>query len=495
MPEAAANLEPQNNSLYQRAAEKLAGELLASQSYVKLSEADLRERGIIGIEESVADYVAREMHFDESLQAAALGMFCEEAPPPIDTSEVNQWEGKTLIPRDEEDQIRLTMLGVVEDTNLTEGVAKPEGLRRLVTGIVTEASILDLEGDSTADPEPFRKNVDTLMKLLDSEPEVMKLNGQRCWGVRIPKGPSDGSAVGFLAGMLMGNTVGDYIVVADPDRNAELSTLVFSDSELLKHMVKKNIRSAQSNLRTQVDNDLRTIGLDKNEKAKNRVAELNNPARVGFFDKLLNDASREEIEIIRVFRDRKDVETFEGERAFDPNRVGSESGETRFMVSKGENDELVFRWQGNETTWQTVQKDGRRVQQMVQTPKEFRARVRNNDGRLEYTDIGDAEDEAVWLEEPDYKHQNADRIFQLFRNIEVVTMEEWLEFGEKKGAPVARIVEDLRACSNSVEYANKFREYGIAHYPTTELIVNPGKRVNYVVDSTTLPPSKSSMYN
>lgn len=210
---------------------------------------------------------------------------------------------------------------------------------------------------------------------------------------------------------------------------------------------------------------------------------------------MLHDASREEIELIRVFRDRKDVETFEGERAFDSNRVGSESGETRFMVSKGENDELIFLWQGNETTWQTVQKDGRRVQQMVQTPKEFRARVRNNDGRLEYADIGGAEDEAVWLEEPDYKHQNADRIFQLFRNIEVVTMEEWLEFGEKKSIPAAKIVEDLRACSNSVEYANKFREYGIAHYPTTELIVNPGKRVNYVVDSTTPPPSKSSTYN
>ncbi len=491
MPEAAANLEPQNNNLYSQAALKLAGELLGEQSYTKLSERDLRDKGMIGHEETMADFVSREMRFDESLQPEALAMFCNEAPPPVDTTEVNQWEGKELFPRAEEDQVRLKMLGVVtDDENQVEASPKPEGLKRLVSGIVSEAAILDLDGDSTADPEPFRRNIDTLMKLLDSEPEVMTLNGQQCWGVHIPRETKDGSAVGFLAGMLMGPTVGDYIVVADPDRNAELSTLVFSDQELLRHMVKKNIRHAQSQARTKIDNELRTIGLEKYDEAKTKVNDMNNPARVGFFDRLIQDSVQGDIELISVFRDRKDVETFQGERQYDPNRVGSESGESRFMVSKGRANELIFAWDGNETTWETVEKDGKKIRQMVQTPKKLGARVRNNNGKLEYADLSGVENEVKWLEEPDYQSQNADKIHNIFRNIEVITMDEWLEFGEKKSEPVAQIIRGLNASASSVEYANKFREFGIAHYPTTEIIVNPGKKVNYVVDSTT-PPSDS----
>lgn len=197
MPEAQANLEPQNNNLYTEAASKLAGEILGEQSYVKLSEKDIRDKGMIGHEETMADFISREMHFDESLQPEALAMFCHDAPPPVDTLEVNQWEGRELFPRPVEDQVRLKMLGVLaEDENQVEAISKPEGLKRLVSGIVSEAAILDLDGDSTADPEPFRRNIDTLMKLLDSEPEVMTLNGQQCWGLHIPRETKDGSAVG-----------------------------------------------------------------------------------------------------------------------------------------------------------------------------------------------------------------------------------------------------------------------------------------------------------
>ena len=113
MLQESASLEPQKDNAYDQAAAKIAHELLESGSYAKLSEADLRSKGLIAKEESLFDYFYREMKFGESLQDIALLMFCNEAPPPIDTTEVNQWRNKEIFPRGREDELRLRYLGVL----------------------------------------------------------------------------------------------------------------------------------------------------------------------------------------------------------------------------------------------------------------------------------------------------------------------------------------------------------------------------------------------
>ena len=115
MAEASVDIEPPNNDLYRKSAEKLIYDMLASQSYVHLSEKDLRDGGLISPEETLTDFAFREMRFGDSLQPEALEMFCNTAPPPVDTAEVNQWKNKDILSKDEEDEIRLSMLGVISE--------------------------------------------------------------------------------------------------------------------------------------------------------------------------------------------------------------------------------------------------------------------------------------------------------------------------------------------------------------------------------------------
>ena len=120
MAEASVDIEPPNNDLYRKSAEKLIYDMLASQSYVHLSEKDLRDGGLISPEETLTDFAFREMRFGDSLQPEALEMFCNTAPPPVDTAEVNQWKNKDILSKDEEDEIRLSMLGVISEEKNNE---------------------------------------------------------------------------------------------------------------------------------------------------------------------------------------------------------------------------------------------------------------------------------------------------------------------------------------------------------------------------------------
>ncbi len=490
------NFDPKPNP-YSEVVEKLTTKIFDHQSFAKLSEGDLRVKGLIGQTETMGEFVRRQMRFDHSLQAEAFELFCATVPPPVDTKEVYQWREKKFFPRDLEDQIRLRSFEDDNDEEMNPQIQPPyEELRDFIRQIIANASVIEIDGESTVDPTFLRGDMDELLISFDSYPEVKVLNGQSRWCIRIPRYLNDTTADDDSVIILPPPfCASDYLVVADSDKASKLTTAVFSEPELLSFMLKKLIPDIQEMAKTKTEVDLYKIAFEKYQNASDEVEKLNNTVKTAFFDKLLNDAGTTDIELIKIVRDRKDVETLRGEASYDPDRVGSESGETRFSVTKGKAGELVFRWEGIDTVVERDTVDGVMQIKMVKTPKEFCAMVRNHNGILEFADGVDSEDEITWLEVPGSDSYGAKILHNLFLTIRVITVNQWLEDGERARTGYEEIIKVLSFCSNSIEYANKFRELGIAGYPTNELIVNPGKKVNFVIDSISPPPLVNSTDN
>jgi len=98
------------------------------------------------------------------------------------------------------------------------------------------------------------------------------------------------------------------------------------------------------------------------------------------------------------------------------------------------------------------------------------------------------------MDKIDHDYTELKPIYDLFNRIEVVSLEDWFQYGNKIIPDIQQTIKTLDSCQSSVEFINKLKEFSTSNYPKIELIVNSGKKINYVVDKTT-PPSKSSNLN
>lgn len=403
------------------------------------------------------------------------------ATPPIDTPEVNQWQNEVILPKNTEDEIRLRLLETTESHQLSGGLVKPNILRDFIGQIIADSSASDINGEKPADPDLYAKNIDMLMQLLETDPEVVDFNGKKCWSVSIPKIHPEND-VHFITAMFDILSAGNYIVVSDENKNSQLSSLIFTNKDLIGYMIAKKIQDIQLKLKVQLAELVRNV----TDKTKEIVKKINDPVRIGFFNRLLKDCDKQAIEIIKILRDRKDVAVFNGESQFDSNQRGKEREEFHFIVEKGYSDSLEFTWNVVRSELRTVIKDGRKIIELVDSSHQSRVFVRNNNGVLEYSNSGSDVQNKQWNANPD---GNASQIYRLFESIGLVSVEQWGELEKNQTQHLTETAKALNTSATSVDYANKFREFRISNYPTVEIIVNPSKKVNYVIDSQTPIPS------
>lgn len=469
MTEINFNHELPKSNLYKQTAEKISKSFIEKNKYSQLSEKYFQEKSIISPEETLTDFVFDQLRFGESLQDEAFNKLCQQVPPPIDTPEVNQWIGKKIFTNDQEEKIRTDNYESIE----------PKLLPKLINIIVSNASQLKINGDQTADPEPIKKDIDTLMKLLDSDPEILDIKNKKYWGIKIPQEAKSDSVISGLIAMMLTNNYKNMLVVTDPDINSKLSSLVFNDHELVSYFTEKNIRNIQSEAQSNLNWKFSKISFEKIDESYKNINILNHPVQIGFFNRLLNESKNDQIEIISIFRDRKDLEVFDQEKPYNPNRNASETSSTKFIVTRNDDKTLKFQWS---TKWEH------------NDTKTFTALVKIEDNNLFFTKINSYNKSQQWMDKIDHDYTELKPIYDLFNRIEVVSLEDWFQYGNKIIPDIQQTIKTLDSCQSSVEFINKLKEFSTSNYPKIELIVNSGKKINYVVDKTT-PPSKSSNLN
>jgi len=464
MAETAQPPEGQPNQEALALALKVGDSLLHDYEYSRLNEEDLHRHNIIPQEQTFTNFMMDRLGLNRSLQPDAVERVTSQIPAPQDTEMVYQALERQILTPDEELTIRRRALG--EDNNLLrtlENLARPK-VGEFARRVLDAADIWRKDNDSSFDPDQVTKDPGLLAKILERQPQAIRIeeDDNRYFALLVPRKGTDG-----LAGLLLSAIppdIGEYVVVTDPDKNSELSTYLFNQPDLIRYYTAQALESIQSQRKQDLDAEFRTVSIDKYERTKKEVDDINLPLKRHASNLLKEDTKKKgEITLLTVFRDQYDVAAVKGTAPPKTDRVGSESGGKVYRV-RVEGDNLLFSW-GNDPSSEPD------VLQVY-------ARFNQESNKFKYGTKN--QDEIVWKEH-DYGSPIA-YVENIFYSIRALSEEQRLRFGEGGIQEAQKVINQLLRTQSSVEFFSKSSDFGISGYPSNEIIINTDKRLHYVID-------------
>ena len=450
---------PDNPNDITKLVDRIGNATLDEYKYAALTTADLRQQTILEENQRLSDYLVDRLALDRSIQQEAFASLADSLPPPVDTDVARKLQ-HPLLAETEELGLRKRALGDKTAPDVLSELREYSSVREFADAVLDAAGVWKTDEDESFDPGRLKGDFETTEAVLDQTPVILRLGEKQHFALRVPRKSSGGTMSGLID-IIAGPNVGEFIVVADEDRNNELTSLLLKSPNLLKYYMAMTIGDVQKKKKEQVDNEIRKAGLQKYEEVNKENEALNDPIRIRAFELLLKDANTAgEIEVISIIRDRHDVATLRGESPPKLDRVGTESSVTHYKV-RPEGDMLIFNWRDK-----FGQSD------------EYEAKVRLTNGELEYG-AKDDEGNFVWMSGEKSRYDAAPIHYNFFATIRVMTIDQSLKTGNLGINEAQRVSKELLGAGSSVELFGKFAELGISGYPTQETIVNLNPKVRY----------------
>lgn len=466
---------------FSRAAYETARFLFAVHTYANLSEADLRHQKIIGEDETLIHFVTRELRLNESIQAEAYEAFCTASPPPVDTAEMRHWEHQPIFTLAEENEIRLAFFQG-QSAKLAESCAAPEKLIQTIIATADAAAF----GDSPADPTKFREYISKMELTNKCVLALSKIADRHVWGVKIPtvRGTTNfRSETGEQEPRLTRVLPEKILAITDPDQNAEITSLILKNPPLLRYFMKNALLEIQGDFLSELSQKFYDAAEAKIWAAKAKASHINNQARAKFFELLQTDTCVEPLEIISISRGTNTQAVWKGTAEPSARPAESDSQTLRFTVRQVTSHCLEFTWADIRTTTTRAYQNGKMQLKTVSSPTVNRALVRISEGTLMFKSLSTHAKTTEWRNDFGQLDEDLQGILNLFRKITLVTEGELLAGDPTLDLKVAGNTEFLLKTENSLAFTQALRQLEMTSYPAEEVIVNPGRRVAYVVSA------------
>lgn len=446
---------------------KLAAELFSSSSYTNLKEEDLRNQGMIQPDESLEDFIKKQLGLRETLQPAAISSLLDELPPSSELSEEQETKTQVFFTPEEESYIRRAVLGSENNQDVLSALADSEEMIRFTYQVFESIGSIEDDGETSFDINKLASNLDRVERTLRRPPRTLEIRGEKYFALSVPK-ESESSGLGSIIGAMMGPSLSHHLIVSDPERNRALTSQILKTPELMRYYLAKHLREQQEIRKTHLTNEFRTASLKKYEQIETEVKEYNLPFQRHAFNLLLKEASAGELELNIIFRDRHDADTIKGKAEPKLDRVGTESSDKFLTLRSEEPGVLSFFW--NYQKIEYVSEDGERV--MKRIPTREQADVRFNEETNSFELRSYKNDQAnEWVNKKEYDGSGW-VIKTLLDRLSIVTHEQRTRIGTDIYQEANLIKRELEAIQNPIELFMKLREYQLAGYPNNEFILS-----------------------
>lgn len=480
--------EPGDEYTFDDAATDIAADLFEEQSYAYLTETDLRTQGYLGPDETMLQFVKQTMHFDESLQPSAYELFCSEAPPPLDTTELLHWQNRVPMAPADENRFRLEMFDELSEPE----VYHPQ-INHLNEHIILAADAA-LIGEAEADPQLIKQYLTQLKLSGECDPEIIQYEGKSCWALKIARPNSTDFTEPATPDTV--NLPPKFLIVTDSDQNAKLTSQILANQDLVQYFVMKYVGKLQWRYREDLRESFHHAAIEKSAEARFNANEINQQLRLKFFELLVKDATSHPLEIIVLSRDPQTLTQFptahlSGFPLTMPDKVVK-----KFSVTTASDHEIVFRWQEpGISAIKRYEADGSVVTTELPANYTNQVTVTIDEGELSFNSREWGQSTPDLQNDLEIRQSRYDSLLMLFRYLVAVTKENMLRYGQQFRQMMQPAMDMLLQAENSTQFVQLLKEYKFAHYPAREIIINPGSKVKFVIQTTFVPPGSDIRAN
>ena len=443
--------------------------LLKDSSYARLSVHDLRTYAVLKPEQTLPQLVLERIAFDRSILPEAWDILLKRLPPPLDTPESTGLKPEGLISGADESDIRKAHL-LRQGSSAMEKIKAQAPLREFTQMVIDRIGQIEDPDDPSADPKEL-EDFSLRERLVNAEPFVdYNFNNEPHFALNRPR---DRQGSGAIMAMFPG-TNEDLFVVADPVKNAELTTFILKNPDLLRFYLAKQLGLVQDHYVQQLNQEVSGAAIRKSLEMDLEVGQINFKAQAHFID-LLTKAARTHngVTLTEVFRAREDEAAFKGKAKPVEDRRGVEGGHRTYGVSSIKDGSVDFFWRDEDY----------RTRQF--TEKKVRVRINRETGTIKYTEI-DPGDNGGEKETPYYEGKPsggpASEIAGIIGAIEPLSKEDRYDHGLKGVREAKEFSDRLAETTNLVEFIGLLRY--TKNFPKRELIVNQGQGFNIKVGIT-----------
>lgn len=471
-------------------ANKIGLQILKDKEYVRLKVEDLKRHGIVKPNQDLGHYMMEKLGLNDSSVKEALFALEEQIPPPNDTAVVYRAQGDYRLSREEELAIRREYLEGNE--NLIEALARASGKEALAEKILQSAGVLEEDGDRSFDPAKIKENFELYERLINQYPTILEVNGNQCFALRIPRDIED-SPGAIIAGFMLPPSIGEYIVVVDPDKNSALSSFLYGNQNLFKYYYAKRLVEIQARKKREAEQEISSVASDKYKETEEKEEQINRPLQIKAFELLQKDAKeRGKITLMNTFRDNYDVAAIRGVGPVKTDRTGSESSARTYHLSVDTDDNLVIEWEGREGVMEWQEDEGKKTMALVFKPTQAQAFIRKNPENETELEFGVKSEDGKINWDAKGPTEEARRIFKYIKAVTISQLLEEETISEQEGK---LIIDDLLKAKSSPEFFQKSIDYNISGFPSRETLVVLNPKFHYVYDFFPPPPQEQVSKN